>query len=1267
MRDTPEGYAIHKLLRCNGRSEVYEAVREADGLAVILKRYLADQPDDPRAHAAREFALLKRLEVRGTPRARALDRGTRLPTLVMDRLPGLPLSSILSDGPLRIETWLEAAIQLADRLAQIHAARVIHKNLSPENILLEQQSGAIAICDFGLAAHLGDAERREPELHGALEGTLLYIAPEQTGRMNRGCDFRSDLYSLGATLYHACTGQPPFASEDALELIHAHIARNPAPPLELRPDLPEPLSRLVLKLLRKEPGERYQSASSLHADLLRCGEHYRSAGAVPADLELGSADAPAGHHFIARLHGRDTEMGRLLELHATVATGCTRALWIRGEPGVGKSALVDELRPRLALSGAYLATGRFDPERDRPYAGVIVALESLAQQLLVESDSRLKSWRGQLREGLGNVAGALVELVPDLSFILGDVAAVPALPPRETQQRLSLALQRFIRVCATPAHPLVLFMDDVQWADAGSLGLLEDVLCGDGSSALLMIGAFRSTEVSADHPLDQMLERLGQRGAVQESLDLRPIAPAAVAALLADLLERPPEAVQPLAQLIERKTGNNPQLVRQFLEDIAARGLLRYRRGEGWTWQHHEVVAADVPDGAAALMSAKLDRLEVAARALIQFASCAGDEFDIELLCELSQRARPVLEELLSSLCETGLIAPCARGFRFVHHRIREAAQAQLPEDVRAQLHYDIARLLLARTPEAERAERVFLIVEHLNRGRRHLGAELRITAVRLNGLAGRRALASGAADTAEGYFAVARELLRDEDWASERALAFELFLSSAESALIRRDFEGTIALLDELERHSPAPLEAAQVAVKRTQVQALTLPPEECARFALELLAQFGVRFPLHPSRLRTILALRATQWQMWRRGSAELLQPARSLDPRRLAPILILGVAGGVISRVDFRLAVLASCWVLCSNLRHGYMAHPGYTLSTYAGSLESVLRASPSAQRAVQLALAWSERVSDPMYEPRTQLQIHALLRPWWTRRRQALAPLEQIAESMREVGDLEYSYYARFLKTTYAALAGQVVSATEESFAQIADDVQRRAHRYPQPERCLRVYRLLRLGDASLEADLAESDAWIAGSPGSAEAFIRTLWLMVLCVYGRPELAHLQSEKLGRTLFKIVPYVHIADHTFYRGIAAADLARARRGAQRRQHARQLRTCLRRLRLWAKTGPDFVHMVTFLEAERTCLRGREDAARLLYQQAARTAREQEYVHHAALAHERHARSLLRDRRETEAAAALRDAIAHYEAWGAAAKAAALTEEHQRLIGQA
>jgi histidine kinase len=1262
-----EGYTDTKLLQRSERSEVHEAVREADGLAVVLKSYLADAAEDPRARISREFALLRRLDAPGIPRALALDRTTQRPRLVMSRLPGAPLAREIAGGPLPLELWLDLAVQLAALVAQLHAARILHKDLTPDNVLLDRKEVRASLCDFGLATQMGDAEHPDTSRHGTHEATLLYIAPEQTGRMNRGCDFRSDLYALGATLYHACTGRPPFESRDALELIHAHIARDPPPPTARRPELPETLSRLILKLLRKEPAERYQSASSLHADLLRCRQQWTTQGTISPDLPLGEVDSAACPRFAQKPYGRGIELERLLAMHADSVQGVARALWIRGEPGMGKSTLVDALRPHLVTTGAYLATGTFDQGHDRPYDGWVGALESLVHQLLMESDARLGGWRQRLREGLASIAGALVEVAPDLAFVLGEVSPVPPLPPRETQARLSLALQRFIRTCATPERPLVVFLDDLQWADAASRSLLEDALASDIGS-LLVLGAFRSTEVVEGHPLAAMLERLAQRGAPTQVLELLPIGLDAVGDLLADALQRTPADVAPLAALIERKTGNNPLLVRQFVEHIHARGLLRHRSGEGWFWDHAAVAAADVPDGAAALMGARLDRLDAGPRELIQLASCAGDEFDTALLCQLSRHERGHIEQQLYALCDTGLIAPCPRGFRFVHGRIREAAQSQLSAHVRSRLHHDMARLLLERIPESERDAHVFLIVEHLNRGLEHVAEELRIGAVRLNVQAGRRALATGAASTSESYLGVARGLFREADWADEHDLGFELLLSSAESGLLRRDFPGVLALLDELERRSRSLRETMSVDLKRIQVRALTQNPEECMRHALEVLARLGVRWPLRPPRWRAVLALRRLQWRMWRRerSGAALLQPSATLDARRLATILVIGVAAGVMNRVSFYLAVLASSWVNSSNLRHGYLAHPAFTLSTYAGSLELVLGASRAAQRVAQLALEWSDRVPDPAYRPRAEMQVQALLRPWWMRRRQAMAPVDDIAERMNEVGDLEYAYYARFLTALYGALAGQPVTRCEQSLLQLSESIQRRGHSYPQPERCHRVYRWLAREAPALEAELAESDAWIAATGGSAEPYVRTLWMLVLCVHGRHDLAFAQSEKLGHRLFEIVPYVHVADHTFYRGLSAARLAGATRGRKRRAYVRELAVCVRRLRRWAKNGPDFLHMTTFLEAERAQLRGRRDAARRLYRQAALTAQQQDYVHHAALAHEQHARSLLLERRETEATTLLTEAIQLYLDWGARPKAAALKEERRTLIGE-
>ena len=1261
VNPAPEGYTAGKLLQRTERSEVYEGVRDSDGAEVILKRYAADLASDPKSRALREFELMKRLNVAQIPRALAVDRSMEPPTLVLERVSGTSLARMLQGGPLPVPLWLDLAIGLATIAAELHAARVIHKDLTPANVLLERNPLRIWICDFGLAAELGAVD--EPMARGgALEGTLLYIAPEQSGRMNRGCDFRSDLYSLGATLYHACTGRPPFESTDVLELIHAHIARTPEAPAQVRADLPDALSRILLKLLRKEPGERYQSARALIEDLIRCREQWTKTGEIPRSFELGATESPDRPRFGSRLLGREREIEKLFELYAQSATGDPRVLWVQGEPGVGKSALINELGARLAQTHGYLARGTFESDRDRPYDGWVVALGSFVQQLLLESDTQLTRWRNELVVGLGNVAGALLDLIPDLRFILGEVPGVPALAPREARARLSLAVQRFIRICATPEHPLVLFLDDLQWSDAGSRGLLEDLLA-NAEGAVLVIGAYRCARGDEVQPLTTLREGLESRGQRGEEITLRALSSDAVAGLLAEALERSRAEVDALTPLIERKTGNNPLLIRQFVDHTYERGLLQHRHGEGWSWDAGAVAAADIPDGAVALMVAKISRLEPGPRSLIQLASCVGDEFDVEVLADLDPTDRCALEEQLHALSDSGLIAPCLAGFRFVHAGIREAALSLLPEALRTRLHYKIAELLLARIPEPERGPRVFSIVEHLNRGLPHLSEDLRGIAIQLNLVAGKRALATGAAATSEGYLSVARGLFREEDWHGQRGLGFDLLLPSAESAVLRRDFATALALLDELDRRSPSLLEATKVAMRRIQVFAVTQHPEDCARYALGALRKFGIRWPLRPSSWHARLALRIVRWKMRFRRQDHLVRPADSSDPTRLAPILMMGIAGGVMARVDFHLGVLASCWVLSSNLRHGFVARPGYSIAVYAGSLQTMLQDAVWSQRMVQLALVWNDKLPDPVFGPRTEMQIQALLRPWWMRRRKALEPLENIAESMREVGDIEYAHYAQFLKIIYGALAGDRVPATEQSLAQMTDTVRRRAHRYPEPERCLLTYRMLVEGPTSLEEQLAQSDAWIAANRGSAEPYVRTLWMMVLCVYGRYDLAFAQSEQLGKRLFKVVPYVHVADHTFYRGLAAAELARSRRGEERRRYAHELRNARRRLRRWSRSGPDFAHMIALLDAEHARLRGRGVRARALYAEAARRAREQEFIHHAALAHERRSQMHLHERRETEAASCMRDAIVLYEGWGAEPKVGALEVAHRRL----
>jgi hypothetical protein len=1256
MRSAPDGYELGKRLNTSARSDVCVARRSSDGAAVVLKCYRDERADSARS-ARREYEILRRLaSVPHIPRTLDLDLTAQHPVLILEPLTGIPLPGLLDTAPLGVEALLTIALQLVQTLDQIHGARILHRNITPQNVLVERGSLKVTLIDFGSACEIGAAqasERRADEV----EGTPHYVAPEQTGWLNRGCDVRSDLYSLGATLYHACTGRPPFPDLDPAELIHAHLARVPRSPVELRADLPRPLAALVLKLLRKEPEERYQSARSLHSDLVALREQLGRDGRIAADFELGSAEVPDRPRFSSKLYGRERELEVLKQAYERCAAGAVQLVLVGGEPGAGKSALVEALRPEIARRGGYVALAKFDPFRDRPYAGWAAALGALVQQLLAESTARLERGKAALLAGLGNVARALIELVPDLEFLLGDVPPVPPLGPAQTRARLALALQRFIASFATPEHPLVLFLDDLQWSDAGSRALLEELVSNEQGAALLLIGAYRAANVDREHPLSSLGERLEGRGVRIERLELAPLGAESAASMLADALERPIGEVRSFAGCVARKTGNSPFLIQQFVLHMHSLGLIRFAPRHGWTWNDAAIAAADIPEGAVALMVSKLERLDPAARELIEFASCVGDSFDVEQLLHLSGRDRDDIEPPLFVLAEEGLIAPAPGGFRFAHDRIREAAQSLLSDAARSRLHHDAGKLLLARTPEAERAQRAFEIVEHLNRGRAHLEADLRIPLMDLNLTAGKRALAAGAGATASGYLTVARELFGPSDWETRRELGFDLYLQSAESAFQNGDYSGALALLATLDQRAPSRLELAQVASKRLRVLALIQDPDACLRYVVGMLRRLGVRWPDRPSLLRVRLEILRVWLALRARNIEQTLKPATQTDPRWLAPLLVQMQAGATYLRVDVRHAALANCFVMRRLMRSGFVSPPGYTVAGHALYWMVLAGNAQRSQRIAQSGARLSERFPDPVFTPRTELLIHFALQPWLMRRRRAIAPAGRIAEAAREIGDREFEMYARFLEVAYLALAGDPLPSIEQRMRQVADSVQRSGVLYPEPEVAHRVYHLLLVpGTFELERRLAESDAWIAAHPSSAEVYLRTFWLLVLCVLGRHDLAFAQSEALGDKLFRVAPFVHVADHTFYRGLCAAVLATdapRSRAARYRRVLRKSRTLLRR---WAKNGPDFVHMATLLEAEHARLRGQHRVARAAYERAAQEARQQHFPHHAALAHERRALFLTSLRRETEASAALEEATALYREWGAIAKLAHL-----------
>ncbi len=1251
------GYSLAKRLHVGSRGEVYLGHRDSDGKNVVIKLYA--QNDQGKRAAQREFDALGAVRSAKVPTALSLQLDRELPALVLSELPGIPLARWAQQAPHPVSAFLDVAIQIAECVVAVHDARWLHRDLSPRNVLVEPQSLEVHLIDFGLAvplsAGIGSSDTSLGK--GMLSGTLPFIAPEQTGRMNRGCDFRSDLYTLGATLYYSVVGHPPFQITDPLELIHAHLAQRPTPVRELRSQFPVVLSDLIQKLLEKEPDSRYSTAHALLADLRALKQALERDGRLPSEFSLGGADERTRITFQDRLHGRGATLRALEAELERAKCGRASAVLVRGDAGSGKSSVARIFHRDLDEGKSLFAVGSGTTDARVPYQVWKQIVESLTQQMLVEGNQRSEEWGQQLRKALGNIAGSLLALVPDLSFIVGELPPLPALGPREFQVRLSLALRRFLLACSRPSHPLIVLFDDLHSADAESQAVLADLICETSLNFLLVVTC-GSTAGALPPAADAFNDLLTARGATPKWITLEPLSIDDSTELLRSALHTDAESARDLAELIEMKTGNQPLLVRQFVEHLHQSGLLRYKDEQGFHWEVSAIASAPIPESAVGLVTAKIDRLEAAPQRVLEVASCIHTQIDVEFLASVARMSRSETDESLDTLYRQGLLVATPVGPGFPHERVRESAQARLSHEELERCHLEIGVRLLEETPKELRPARAAIIVDQFDHHLENVPGELRIELLELALTAAKQAVETGAAASAEPYLVSARRLLRPEDSEQHPGITFQLGLLGSECAFQAKRFDEALAHLAPFEERSLSVIERVQVAAKHIQVLSFSEPPKVCVAYVLDVLRQFGVRWPRSPSYLRAWLAIFYLHLRIRRKDAQTVLQPAAKVDPRWLAPMLLLAPAGAALLRTDAHLVILASSLALRRYLRYGYVSRPGFTLATHSYLSYQILRDADYARHCVALMTEFNARAPDPVYNLRAELLTCGALAPMLERRRRALAPLVGVAEQALELGDLEFSSYARFLREYFRSLAGDSVDESVARLSDLEDWVLRSGHSYPEVKASRRVVQLLQDTSGDLEEESRKDDAWLR-SDGEMP-YVRTLWLMVLCVHKRFDLALDHSNALGRQLYRLSPFVHIVDHTFYRGLASAAMAHDWRGRkQRRAHRRELERAHRAVSRWAQNGPDFVHMAQLLEAEILRLKGHSKAALAALERAARRARQQEFPHHAAIAFERAADLLLSERRDTDAEAPIENARRLYASWGAASKLRAMTQE--------
>ena len=988
-------------------------------------------PPSPAAIARLQHAFKLRSELDPAWAARPLrlvtDNG-RL-TLLSEDPGGEPLLRLLG-RPWEITSFLRFAIGLAAALARLHGRGLIHKDIKPANILVNDATWAVWLTGFGIASHL-PRERQAPGSTEAIAGTLAYMAPEQTGRMNRSIDSRSDLYACGITLYETITGSLPFSASDPLEWIHCHIARPPTPPSERVHGIPGPIEAIILKLLAKSPEDRFQTAAGLEADLRAClasWETHRQIDAFP----LGTGDVPDRLLIPEKLYGREAELEALVAAFDRVAgRGRAEFILVSGNGGVGKSSVVSEFSKAVPPQGLF-AAGKFDQyKRDIPYATLAQAFQSLVRRILGRDDTELSRWRNALLEALGPNGQLVVTLIPELAAIIGEQPPTPDLPPQEARNRFHMVFRRFLSAFAQPEHPLALFLDDLQWLDPATLELLEHLVAEPDVRHVLLVGAYRANELDPSHVLVRTLERIRNAGTSVQEIALKPLAPSDVRRLIADALRAEAGHVRPLAKLVSEKTGGNAFFVNQFIAALAEDGLLAFDPGRrGWKWDIDRIRARGFTANVADLMAAKMNRLPKATQEALGSLACLGSVAAVATIDLISGSEKEAVHAALWQAARAGLIYRPDGAYAFVHDRVQEAAYALIPEHERALTHLQIGRLLASETAPDKRDEKIFDIVNQLNGGAALIETlEERVQVAELNLRAGKRAKSAAAHSAALQYFSKGSGLLRESDREQKSQLAFDLELNWAECEYLTGRLASAEERLSVLSRRAANLVDTAAVACLRMTLYTTLDRSDRAVNVGLEYLRRVGVDFSPHP----TDDDVQREFDRVWRhlgdRAIGALVDLPVTRDPDCIATLEVLTLTVPAANFTDENLFCVAVARMASLSLQHGNgdaSCHAyvwlGMILRSRFGNFEAGFRFG-------RLGIDLVERQGLDRFKARIYSDFGHLINPWTKHLRDGIDWVRRALITAQTNGDLTFASFASNSLTMLLLASGEPLDGVQ----------------------------------------------------------------------------------------------------------------------------------------------------------------------------------------------------------------------------------------------
>ena len=1353
------GYRILQKIYENSRTLIYRAQQTSDQIPVVIKLVKAERPTLAElAYFRNQYAVAKNLDLPSIVRPLALHHYPNGFALVLEDFGGVSLREYLGHGepaqggkgknePLNVELqspvsvsipkFLAIAIQLAKILEGLYEYRVIHKDFKPSNILIHPETQQVKLTDFSLASLLPQ-EIQALQSPSGFEGTLAYISPEQTGRMNRKIDYRTDFYSLGVTFYQLITGRLPFSTTDPMELIHCHISQNPTPPCEINSTVSEMVSDIVMKLMAKTAEDRYQSPQGLRCDLEDCLAQFEEKGEI-TPFRLGRQDRSDRFQVSEQLYGREREVATLRAAFDRVAGGGSQpktsvsgaANSIRRElmlavgfSGLGKTTVVNQAYKPIARQQSYFITGKFEPlQPNSPFSGLIQAIQDLINQLLSETEVQLIQWQRKILAALGDSGQVLINLIPELEQVIGPQSPVPDLEGKAAQNRLNLLFQRFIQIFANQDQPLVIFLDDLQWADFASLGLIQWVMTETEIDHLLLVGAYREHEVFPSHPLMQMLEEIRQnQAATVHTLALEPLSQVDITAWMADTLSCSIEVACPLAELVYQKTQGNPFFTAQFLHILHEDRLITFNRKTGhWQWDIAQVKALAQTQDVVALMIRQLGKLPAKTQDALQWAACLGDRFDLTTLALVSERSEAKLSIDLWPALQAGLIWPNSDlykiylapsqtqsgplnsdapiAYQFSHAQIRQSAYALITEGPKQRKHLRIGRLLLNKTAGEDPGTDLFGIVNQLNYGAEFISDQTQRTELaQLNLLAGEKSKTAIAYRRSLDYFKTGIGLLGTDSWEQSYELTLALYQAAAAAANLSGEFDEVEELAEMVLQKTKTLLDQVKICELKTQAYTAQNNVQEAVENSLSFAKQLGAKLPQDPSKLTILLSLAKTKSSLFLKNPSKLIDLRPMTNATALATMRVLLPVGLSAYEAVPQLAPLIVFKLVGLSVQYGNAPQSPYGYAAYGFILCSELGEIETGYKFGQLALDLLARAPAQEIEAKTLYLVTHSIQPWKTHIRETLQPFLKGCQIGLETGDFEFAalhaqshaYYAYFAGEELGAIALKMAdySETIRQFKQPSTLVLHQIYwqtvlnlltpsqpdpQNPDPDPCFL------MGDAYDEQAMLPQHQ--QANQRNAIYHLHFNKLVLCYLFRQPQQALLNAEIARKYLDGVTSLFAVPLFYFYDALTRlAIIAEMRQDSSHRQspaiqkllarvNAKQMLDRVnfnqKQIRTWADHAPmNHLHRFDLVEAEKYRVLGKRSKAVDLYDRAIAGAKKNRFIQDEALAKELAARFYLEWGKEKIAQTYLTDAYYAYARWGAKAKVEDLESRYPELL---